>query len=128
MIYVDTSVLLAQLWAEDRTPPSSLWERPLISSRLLEYETWTRIHAKNLAAQYGDAARALLGHVSFLELAGPVLARALEPFSFSVCTLDALHVASLEFLRSQRQPVELASFDTRMLAAAASMGIPLLSM
>ena len=38
MIYVDTSVALAHLFAEDRRPPASFWTETLVSSRLLEYE------------------------------------------------------------------------------------------
>ena len=38
MIYLDTSVALAHLLAEDRLPPVSLWHETLVSSRLLEYE------------------------------------------------------------------------------------------
>lgn len=37
MIYLDTSVALAHLLAEDRQPPASLWDETLVSSRLLEY-------------------------------------------------------------------------------------------
>jgi hypothetical protein len=60
-----------------------------------------------------------------IELSPPVLARALEPFPIPVRTLDWLHLASLEFLRSRGQTVELASYDERMLAAARSLGVPL---
>ncbi len=38
MIYLETSVALAQLLAEDRRPPDSLWNSELVSSRLTEYE------------------------------------------------------------------------------------------
>ena len=38
-------------------------------------------------------------------------------------TLDALHLSSIEFLRSRRQTVELASFDERLLAGAHALGI-----
>jgi len=48
LIYLDASVALAHLLAEDRRPPASLWEEPLISSRLLQYEIWVRIHAYGL--------------------------------------------------------------------------------
>jgi hypothetical protein len=68
LIYIDTSVVLAQLLAEDERPPPSFWSEPLLSSRLLEVETWTRIHARRLAESHGDAVRDLLGRVSFLEL------------------------------------------------------------
>ena len=35
MIYVDTSVVLAHVFAEDRRPRDSFWEADLTSSRLL---------------------------------------------------------------------------------------------
>lgn len=125
MIYLDTSVALAQLLAEDRSPPPSLWRELLVSSRLLEYEVWTRIHARGLAASHAEPARLLIGRVALLELAAPVLARALEPFPLPVRTLDALHLASIEFLRGQGQKLRLASYDERLTTAARRMGIPL---
>jgi hypothetical protein len=54
-----------------------------------------------------------------------VLARALEPWPVSLRTLDALHLASIEFLRSHRQDVTLASYDGRIIAAAQRLAIPL---
>ena len=125
MIYLDTSVALAQLLAEDRHPPEALWRETLVSSRLLEYEAWNRIHARGLAVSHGEPLRLLIGRVAFLELAPPVLARALEPFPTPVRTLDALHLASLDFLRAQGQKPTLASYDDRMLTAARAMRIPL---
>lgn len=65
--------------------------------------------------------RALLARVSLVELAPPVLARALEPFPTSVRTLDALHLASMEFLRANGQTLQLATYDQRLLAAARAM-------
>jgi len=123
MIYVDTSVALAQLLAEDRHPAAAFWRESLVSSRLLEYEVWTRIHARGLARSHGERVRELLGRLAFLELARPVLARAAEPFPKPVRTLDALHLASMEFLRQQGQQVRLASYDARLLAAAKSLRI-----
>lgn len=125
MIYVDTSVALAQILAEDRYPPPSLWDQPLVSSRLLEYEVWTRIHGRKLSRSHGEAARILLGRVAFLELVPPVLQRALEPFPLPVRTLDALHLASMEFLREQGQKFKLASYDARLLSAARRLRFPL---
>jgi len=58
VIYVDSSVLLAQLFAEDRRPPPTLWDEPLIASRLAEYEVWNRLHARHLAGSHGDVRRA----------------------------------------------------------------------
>ncbi len=122
MIYLDTSVALAHLLAEDRSPPDSLWSESLVSSRLLEYELWTRINARNLANSHGEAVRALIARVAILELAQAVLTRALEPFPVPVRTMDALHLASMDFLRSKQQKVALASYDNRMVEAAQAMG------
>jgi len=125
LIYLDTSVALAQLLSEDRRPPDALWSESLVSSRLLQYEMWTRIHARKLARSHGEALRELLGRVALLELAPAVIGRALEPFPAPVRTLDALHLASAEFLRGQQQAVELASYDERLLDAARRLGIPI---
>jgi len=72
-----------------------------------------------------EAARLLIGRVALLDLAPPVLARALEPFPMPVRTLDALHLASLSFLRAEGQPVALASYDERMVKAAVKLKVPL---
>jgi hypothetical protein len=121
LIYVDTSVALAHILAEDRAPPERLWGEPLIASRLIEYEIWTRIHARKLSRSHADEVRALLGRLALIELAPPVLARALEPFPKPVRTLDALHLASMDFLRSQGQSVTLASYDDRLSTAARAL-------
>jgi hypothetical protein len=128
VIYLDTSVALAHLLGEDRSPPPSLWSETLVSSRLTEYEAWTRIHSLGLAASHSEPLRLLLGRLAFLELVRPVLARALEPFPQPVRTLDALHLASVEFLRSQSQEVRIATYDRKMLEAAASLKIPILDL
>ena len=49
VVYVDTSVALAHVLAEDRRPPESLWQETLITSRLTHYEAWNRAHAPRLA-------------------------------------------------------------------------------
>lgn len=125
MIYVDTSVVLAHLLAEDKTPPLRLWSEPLVASRLLHYETWVRIHSRGLASTHGEAVRANLARIAIVEMQGFVLQRASEPFPSPVRTLDALHLASMEFLRSHGQAVVLASYDDRMRVAAQAMEISL---
>jgi len=125
LIYLDTSVALAHMLAEDRAPPSSLWQRSLVASRLLEYEVWTRLHARGLGRSHGEDARALVGRVALIELAPPILARALDPFPVAVRTLDALHLASIEFLRARGQTVDLATYDERLSEAARALGITL---
>jgi predicted nucleic acid-binding protein len=123
VIYLDTSVALAHLLAEDRHPPDTLWDETLVSSRLLEYEAWIRVNGRGLGASHGELLRALLSRVALVELVPPVLARALEPYPVPVRTLDALHLATMEWLRAQGQAVALASYDERLLASARSLGL-----
>ena len=89
MIYLDSSVALAQLLAEDRLPPPALWQ-----------ETWSRAVSSNTRFGIGCM-----------------------PAVSAKRTLDALDLASLEFLRSRGQTVELASYDDRLVAAARAIGI-----
>ena len=70
-------------------------------------------------------ARRLLERLAILEMLPNVLARALEPFPAPVRTLDALHLASIEFLRGRGQAIELASYDDRLIVAARELGIPI---
>ena len=125
MIYIDASVALAHLFLEDRRPPADLWDKTLAASRLLEYEVWTVLHARAFAESHGEAAAALLGRIALLELSRPVLTRALGAFPVPVRTLDALHLASADYLRQHGQTVELATYDHRMSDAARTMGIPI---
>jgi uncharacterized protein len=125
LIYIDTSVVLAQILAEDRRPSAKIWTEPLVTSRLTEYETWIRLNARKLGRSHGEALRQVLGRLSFIELSPIVLSRALDPFPVPVRTLDALHLASLDYLNRQRLEVRLASYDRRMLEAARRLAMPI---
>ena len=124
MIYLDSSVALAYLLAEDRYPPDTLWHQPLVSSRLLECEVWNRINARRLQRSHGDVARGLINRIAMIEMVPAVLRRALEPFPAPVRTLDDIHLAAIEFIRDQGASLLLASYDERLLDAARRLGIP----
>ena len=128
MIYVDSSVALAHLLVEPRFPPASLWNGPLVSSQLLEYEVWNRIHAYGLGRSHANEAQALLIRVDLIEMTAAVLARALEPFPTPIRTLDALHLSTIEYVRNRRETVELASYDTHLCAAAQALGISIMAL
>lgn len=125
MIYLDSSVALAHLLGETRAPAASLWEERLVASRLLEYEVWARIHARGLARTHADAVRTLLASVALIEMAPLVLARATEEFPVPVRTLDAIHLASMLYLRERGDAPMLACYDDRLSAAARAVGIEL---
>jgi hypothetical protein len=114
LIYLDSSAALAQLFGEDRSPPEALWQEPLVSSRLFEYEIWNRVHARGLDPAFGASARTLTGRFRLVALTPPVLVRALQPFPVPVRTIDCLHLATIEFIRREGETVELASYDNRL--------------
>ena len=103
MIYLDTSVVLAQVFDETIAPPAALWREALISSRLLVYEFWSRVHARRLPPPQMDEARALLAAISFVELTPPVdLAD------------EAAHVDRIEaFIHFDRPTLALIEVDQR---------------
>jgi len=72
-----------------------------------------------------SARRSAAGRLRLIELTPTVLARALQPFPVPVRTLDALHLATIGFIRGQGETVELASYDDRLLVAARARGIAL---
>lgn len=117
MIYLDASVVLARLFAEDRSPPDAFWSQTLVASRLLEYEVFNRVHARGAAASHADDARRLVGRANLLEVSDRVLGRALRPFARPVRTRDALHLATMDFLRGQGLMPALATYDPRLAAA-----------
>jgi len=127
VIYLDSSVLLAQIFAEDRSLPESAAEGTLTSSRLLEFEVWNRIHVHGFTQSHGQEVEAFLARISLIDSTPEVLGRALKPFPIPVRTLDGLHLATIEFLRAGGEDVELVSFDRRLLVAERALGIAIYS-
>lgn len=119
MIYLDSSVALAGLLLDLRSPPEQLWQQQLVSSRLLEYQVWTRPHAYGLAGSVEDQARLLLlrrRHGRDVEIGageGP-----------GAASYRSLHLATMDFLHRRGDPVELASYDARFIAAVRALGMP----
>ncbi len=125
MIYLDASVVLARLFAEDRSPPDGFWSQTFVASRLLEFEVFNRVHARGAAASYAVDARQLVDRVNLLEMSEAVLGRALLPFSHPVRTQGALHLATMDFLRGQGVSVAVATYDQRLAQAAVALGFAL---
>lgn len=123
MIYLDTSVALAHLLAEDRRPEEALWSRPLVSSRLLEYEAWNQIDSLGLGASHGPLVEDLVERLGIVELDGETLARAREPFPVRLRTLDVIHLASAVYLQGRGFRVEVATYDARMREGALALGL-----
>jgi hypothetical protein len=79
--HLDRSVALAYLLAEDRYPSNALWDQAVVSNRLLECEVWNRINARRLQAAPSETRS--------------------RSIPIPVRTLDAIHLAAIEFIRAQ---------------------------
>jgi predicted nucleic acid-binding protein len=129
VIYVDTSVVMSHVLAEDVRPPTALWgQDELVASRLTEYEAWVRLHAYGKGPSHGRALALTLATLHLVELDDGVCARCRAPYPVPVRTLDALHLATADFLRDQGLTVHVATYDTRMREAAEAMGFPLVGL
>jgi hypothetical protein len=95
---------------------------------LIQYEIRNRLNARNVGRSRGEQAHALLGRPAMVELVPPLLERAPEPFPVPLRTPDALYLASVDFLRSCEQRIELATYDDRLATAARAIGLPLTSL
>lgn len=106
MIYLDTSVVLARLFAEDRSTPDGLWSQTLVASRLLEFEVFNRLHARGAAASHGEGARRHVDRVNLVEMSATVLGPAFNArISRLTCATEGPHPAAsagpLAFNRSR---------------------------
>lgn len=80
----------------------------------------TRLRAFGLEETHGPLARELLNRVSLLEVVEAVVGRRTE-LPAGLRTLDALHLASMLFLRAQGAQVRIATYDRRLADASAAM-------
>jgi predicted nucleic acid-binding protein len=133
MKYVDASAVLRLLFAE---PGASVPLTPgdrVVSSRVVEVETFRAVDRLRLVGQLDDQETAakrkeLTDLVAMLDLApvdDQVIDRARGSFAVNVRALDALHVATAEILASEAtgEPLEFWTHDERQAMAALSRGL-----
>ena len=125
MIYLETSVALASLFDEPRKPAAEFWAQSMVSSRLLQYELLVRFNALGTAPGSVGKASVFLDGIVLVDLEAPTLVRALQPFPLGVRTLDAIHLATVDYLSNQGLDVEVATYDRRLAEAAKAMGFKL---
>ena len=127
MIYLDSSVVLARLFAEAASPADRFWAQRFTSSRLLAYEVMNRVNLRGDVAGLRDAALGIIDRIELVELSPSVLARALAPYPLPVRTLDTLHLVTMQYLRANGQSFRLASYDKRLVEAAGAIGVEVAS-
>jgi predicted nucleic acid-binding protein len=133
MKYADASVVLRILFSEPGpTVPLTGGER-LVSSKLVEIETYRAVDRERLGGNLDDITTAikrkeladLLAMLDLASIDDEVIARAKGAFAVNVRALDAIHVATAEVLaaESDGEPLEFWTHDERQAAAALSRGL-----
>ena len=121
MIYLDTSILLAEILSENKAPSRKFWENTFVSSKLLHYEAVNKLNLYGALKTHGETLNFFLGKVSLLALSPLVLNRALEPFPTAIKTLDALHLATALYFKAGYPELSMATYDQRLAMAAKAL-------
>jgi len=118
VIYVDTSVVLAELLAEDRRLGAMFWNQDLVASRLLEFETWNAIRGRGLVQTHMSGAVDLLNSIRLFEITAPIVTAPEIGSPVRTRTLDTIHLATFRFIQRRVPELALATYDARMAEAA----------
>lgn len=133
MKYVDASALLRILFTEPGpSVPLGKGER-LVSSELVEVETFRAVDHERFMGNLDDAQTAvkrkeltdLLAMLDLAAIDSAVVERAKSPFAVNVRALDAVHVATAEVLSGEAggEQLEFWTHDDRQTTAALSRGL-----
>ena len=132
MKYVDASAVLRVLFAEPGPVVPLAGADRVVSSQLVEVETFRAVDRERLLGHLDDIQTAtkrkeLAGLLAMLDLAAidhTVIARAKSAFAVNVRALDAIHVATAEVLGEEAdEPLEFWTHDERQASAALSRGL-----
>ncbi|HEY3352872.1 MAG TPA: type II toxin-antitoxin system VapC family toxin, partial [Polyangia bacterium] len=133
MKYVDASAVLRVLFSEPGpSVPLAAGDR-LVSSHLVEVETFRTVDRERLLGNLDDRETAvkrkelaeLLLRMDLMPIAADVVERAKGSFAVNLRALDAIHVATAEILAAEAggDPLEFWTHDERQATAALSRGL-----
>jgi predicted nucleic acid-binding protein len=131
--YVDASALLRILFIEPGPSVPLAGDERLVSSELVEIETFRAVDRERLIGHLDDVQTAvkrkelteLLATIDLAAIDTAVVERAKSPFAINVRALDAVHVATAEVLAGEAggERVEFWTHDDRQATAALSRGL-----
>jgi hypothetical protein len=131
--YVDASALLRLLFTEPGPSVPLRGAERLVSSELVEVETFRAVDRERLLGNLDDARTAvkrkeltdLLATLDLAAIDAAVLERAKSPFAVNARALDAVHVATAEVLAAEGggERLEFWTHDERQATAALSHGL-----
>jgi predicted nucleic acid-binding protein len=131
--YVDASAVLRVLFAEPGPSVPLADGVRVVSSRLVEVETFRAVDRERLVGRLNDAKTAvkrkeltdLLAMLDLFAVDNDVIDRARGSFAVIVRALDAIHVATAEILVAEAggEALEFWTHDARQATAALSRGL-----
>jgi uncharacterized protein len=136
MKYVDASAVLRILFSEQGPAVPLLAGDRIVSSRLVEIESYRAVDHERLGGGLDDRETAikrselsaLLAMMDLMPMDDAVVDRARGSFAVNVRALDAIHVATAEVLAGEapEDALEFWTHDARQAAAALSRGLRVL--
>jgi uncharacterized protein len=133
MKYADASAVLRILFSEPGPSLPLSGNERVVSSKLVEIETYRAVDRERLTGTLDDTITAikrkeladLLAMLDLASIDDKVIERAKSAFAINVRALDAVHVATAEVLaaESDGEPLEFWTHDERQAAAALSRGL-----
>lgn len=127
MIYVDSSVALATLLEESRRPDDAFWNAECIASRITDLEVRVRSVGRIPPERVTDDLEELFAHWEWIELTPETAGLLYLKPPAGLRTLDAIHLATLDFANREIGKTSLATYDRRLAAAAESMGFTVIT-
>lgn len=118
--------MLASLLEEARRPEDAFWDAPRVASRLTDLEVRVRAAGRLLPRAADADVERLMARVRFVEITKSSVQLLYTQPPSGLRTLDAIHLATLEYLNRRAVRVPLASYDSRLLEAARAMGFTVL--
>jgi predicted nucleic acid-binding protein len=123
--YLDTSAAVKLLMTERESPALRRWlrRRPERASAALLRVELVRVVRRAVVPRLIPEARKLLAGVHLIRLDDALLDRAADLDPTELRSLDSIHLAAAASLGDDLAAV--VSYDDRLLAAAASLGLPI---
>lgn len=118
---------LAEVFSEQRRPKEGFWDLPLVASRITDLEMRTRAAAIGQLQANAAVLDAISSAIMFADIGRKNLELLYSGRTGALRTLDAIHLATLDFFNREIDETQLATYDRRLAAAAEAMGFEVLA-
>lgn len=130
MIYLDSAAIVKLVRREEHSEALTAWlnaqgDQPLVASSLVEVEVTRAI--RRAAPQALRGVPAAIGRLYRLEIDSTVRATAAAFEQPLLRSLDAIHLATAQVLAHEAGSLTFVTYDKRLLACAAEIGLPIAS-